>query len=199
MLKATISMLTREVPRECLTIYPACHKWRHFSYKLKVSNCAHKFTKSGRRDNGCQSTMSNKKQCVKKMLPTKGEAYELFWRAKVPLKMIMDQLQMSKSTLLRLLCYAKENPDSLSSPGKRELAWRTPRSWTSPSGTWRCACRCHQQGGKPYQVLASRAVHPMGPFQGQNRNNKEIVNLIYMCGVNLQYLSCTVGIYVQHI
>ena len=56
------------------------------------------------------------------MLPTKGEAYELFWRAKVPLKMIMDQLQMSKSTLLRLLCYAKENPDSLSSPGKRELA-----------------------------------------------------------------------------
>ena len=126
------------------------------------------------------------------MLPTKGEAYELFWRAKVPLKMIMDQLQMSKSTLLRLLCYAKENPDSLSSPGKRELAWRTPRSWTSPSGTWRCACRCHQQGGKPYQVLASRAVHPMGPFQGQNRINKEIIKLIYMCGVNLSVVHCTV-------
>ena len=43
------------------------------------------------------------------MLPTKGEAYELFWRAKVPLKKIMDQLQMSKSTILRLLRHAKEN------------------------------------------------------------------------------------------
>ena len=40
------------------------------------------------------------------------------------------------------------------------------------------AGRCHQQGGKPYQVLASIAVHPMGPFHGQNRINKEIVNLI---------------------
>ena len=56
------------------------------------------------------------------------------------------------------------------------------------------AGRCHQHGGKPYQVLASRAVHPMGPFQVQNSINKEIVNLIYMCGVSLSVVHCRVGV-----
>ncbi len=32
----------------------------------------------------------------------------------------------------------------------------------------------HQEGGKPHHVLARGAVHLMGPFQGQNRINKEI-------------------------
>ena len=32
----------------------------------------------------------------------------------------------------------------------------------------------------------------MGPFQGQNRINKEIIKLIYMCGVNLSVVHCTV-------
>ena len=32
----------------------------------------------------------------------------------------------------------------------------------------------------------------MGPFQGQNRINKEIVNIIYTCGVNLSVVHCTV-------
>ena len=77
--------------------------------------------------------------------------------------------------------------------GKRELTLRNPRSGTSPSGTSRCACRCHQQGGKPYQVLASRAVHPMGPFQGQNCINKEIVNIIYICSVNLSVVHCNLA------
>ena len=39
---------------------------------------------------------------------TRRVAVEL-WRAKVPLKKIMDQLQMSKSTILPLLRHAKEN------------------------------------------------------------------------------------------
>ena len=91
----------------------------------------------------------------------------------------MDQLQMSKSTLLSLLSLAKENPDV---PVK-------------PSGIHaQDAGRCHQQGGKPYQVLASRAVHPIGPFQSQNRINKEIVILIYMCGVNLSVVHCIRGL-----
>ena len=50
--KTTISMLTREVWREPVRLYPACHKWRHSSYKRWVFKCAHKFTyctKSGRR------------------------------------------------------------------------------------------------------------------------------------------------------
>ena len=45
--------------------------------------------------------------------------------------------------------------------------------------------------GKPYQVLASTAVHPIGPFQGQNCVKKEIVTLIYMCGVSLSVVHCT--------
>ena len=98
------------------------------------------------------------------------------WRAKVPFKKIMDQLQMSKSTLLYLLHHAKENPHVLVKPWKRNAQE---------------AGRCHQQGGKPYQVLASRAVQPMGPFQNQNLINKEIVYLIYMCGVNLSVVHCS--------
>ena len=49
---------------------------------------------------------------------TRRVAVEL-WRAKVPLKKIMDQLQMSKTTLLRLLCHAKENPDVPVKPRKK--------------------------------------------------------------------------------
>ena len=122
---------------------------------------------------------------------TRRVAVEL-WRAKVPLKKIMDHLQMSKSTIFAppAPCQGK-SCCPCQAQGKRELAWRNPRSWTSPSGTWRCACRCHQQGRKPYQVLASRAVHPMGPFQDQNRIKNEIVTLIYVCGVNLSVVHCT--------
>ncbi len=38
---------------------------------------------------------------------------------------------------------------------------------------------CHQEGGQPYQVLARGEVNPMGPFQGQNRINKEIIQPKY--------------------
>ncbi len=33
----------------------------------------------------------------------------------------------------------------------------------------------HQWGGQPHKVLARGKEHPMNPFQGQNRINKEKV------------------------
>ena len=45
----------------------------------------------------------------------------------------------------------------------------------------------------PSTVLASRAVHPMGPFQGHNCINKEIVTIIYTCGVNLSVVHCNLA------
>jgi hypothetical protein len=33
----------------------------------------------------------------------------------------------------------------------------------------------HHKGGQPHKVLARGEVHPMDPFQGQNRINKEKV------------------------
>jgi hypothetical protein len=37
------------------------------------------------------------------------------------------------------------------------------------------AAQCHQEGKESHEVLARKAVHTMGPFQGQNRSNGEIV------------------------
>ena len=42
--KSTTAMLTREVWNEPVRLYPACHKWRHSSYKYWVSKCAHIYT-----------------------------------------------------------------------------------------------------------------------------------------------------------
>jgi hypothetical protein len=54
--------------------------------------------------------------CAKTSKPFSREekrvAIEL-WRAKVPLKAIRDQVQMSESTLRRVLAFAKKNPDTL--------------------------------------------------------------------------------------
>ncbi len=44
--------------------------------------------------------------------------------------------------------------------------------------------------GKPQQVLARVAVHPVGPFQGQNCINKEIFKHKYTC--DLIYVARTV-------
>jgi hypothetical protein len=48
---------------------------------------------------------------------TRRVAVEL-WRAQVPLKKIRDQLQMSASTLKRLLAHAREHPDLPVKPRK---------------------------------------------------------------------------------
>ena len=39
-------------------------------------------------------------------------------------------------------------------------------------------------------VLASRAVHPWALFRAKIDINKEIVHLVYMCGVNLSVMHC---------
>ena len=42
----------------------------------------------------------------------------------------------------------------------------------------------------PSTVLASRAVHPWALFRAKIDINKEIVHLVYMCGVNLSVMHC---------
>jgi hypothetical protein len=37
------------------------------------------------------------------------------------------------------------------------------------------AAHCHQEGRESHEVLARKVVHTMGPFQGKNRINEEIV------------------------
>jgi hypothetical protein len=57
-------------------------------------------------------------------------AFEL-WKAKVPLKDIRSQLQMSEATLRRILTVAKNNPDD-PCPDRKAGCGRSPRSPQPP-------------------------------------------------------------------
>jgi hypothetical protein len=89
---------------------------------------------------------------------TRRVAVEL-WNAKVPLKKIRDQQQMSKAILMCLLAYARDCPYQPIKPlktgiGLQNLVVSMPRMLGEViSG-----------GGNPCQVLASRAVHSIRPL-----------------------------------
>jgi hypothetical protein len=79
---------------------------------------------------------------------------ELQWSSGRPKSRIVDQPQTSKATPMRLLAHARGHPD-------QPFQASEDGNWLAKPGVVHAqkAGTDHQQGRKPHQVIASRAVH----------------------------------------
>ena len=100
----------------------------------------------------------------------KRAAVEL-WKAKVPLKNIREQLQMSERTLRRVLAAAKASPED-PVPKRKKMSGRPAKVMAT---TLIVRPSSMAMATSPSTSLSSCTT--MGPFQGQNHINKRFINL----------------------